>query len=277
MKIKRSSILTVILLSLTTLLLSACSSQSGTKSNSGFFNNGFFNQYFIEPFRYSIHAVASIFNGSYGLSIILITLIIRLVLMPLMLRQYKTQMAMKGKMDALKPEMDTIQQKMKAEKDPKKKQELQQEMMGLYQKHGVNPLNMGCLPILIQMPILTGFYYAIRGSKEIASHNFLWFSLGHPDIALTLIAGVIYYFQFKVSQSTMPATQQAQMKYMGLMSPLMIVMFSFSAPAALPLYWVVGGTFLIVQQYVSRKLYPAPETAPAVEGKTTKNENKKRK
>jgi YidC/Oxa1 family membrane protein insertase len=272
MKIKRSTILTIILLALSTLLLSACSSQSGTGSNFGFFN-----QYFVEPFRYSIHAVANLFNGSYGLSIILITLIIRLVLMPLMLGQYKKQMAMKGKMDALKPEMDTIQQKLKAEKDPKKKQELQQEMMGLYQKHGVNPLNMGCLPILIQMPILTGFYYAIRGSKEIASHNFLWFSLGHPDIALTLIAGVIYYFQFKVSQSTMPATQQAQMKYMGLMSPLMIVMFSFSAPAALPLYWVVGGTFLIVQQYVSRKLYPTPETAPAVEGKTTKKENKKGK
>jgi YidC/Oxa1 family membrane protein insertase len=271
MKIKRSTITTIFLLALSTLLLSACSAQPG-KSSSGFFNH-----YFVEPFVFSIHAVANLFNGSYGLSIILITLIIRLVLMPLMLGQYKKQMAMKGKMDALKPEMDAIQQKMKTEKDPKKKQELQQEMMGLYQKHGVNPLNMGCLPIIIQMPILTGFYYAIRGSKEIASHNFLWFSLGHPDIALTLIAGVIYYFQFKVSQSTMPSAQQAQMKYMGLMSPLMIVMFSFSAPAALPLYWAVGGTFLIVQQYISRKLYPAPETAPAVEGKLAKNENKKRK
>lgn len=267
MKIKRSTITTIILLALTTMLLSACSAQSGN-------NSGFFNHYFVEPFRISIHAVANLFNGSYGLSIILITLIIRLVLMPLMLSQYKKQMSMKGKMDALKPEMDSIQQKLKTEKDPKKKQELQQEMMGLYQKHGVNPLNMGCLPILIQMPILTGFYYAIRGSKEIASHNFLWFSLGHPDIALTLIAGVIYYLQFKVSQTTMPAAQQAQMKYMGLMSPLMIVMFSFSAPAALPLYWVVGGTFLIIQQYISRKLYPAPEPAPAAEGKLVKKDNK---
>jgi YidC/Oxa1 family membrane protein insertase len=269
MKIKRTTITTFVLLVLTTLLLSACSAQTG-------FNSGFFTKYFVDPFRTSIHAVAHLFNGSYGLAIILITLIIRLVLMPFMLRQYKTSMAMKGKMDALKPEMDAIQQKMKTEKDPKKKQELQQEMMGLYQKHGVNPLNMGCLPIVIQMPILTGFYYAIRGSKEIASHNFLWFSLGHPDIALTLIAGVIYYFQFKVSQTTMPAAQQQQMKYMGLMSPIMIVMFSFSAPAALPLYWVVGGTFLIIQQYISRKLYPTP--APAVaEGKAGKVELKKGK
>jgi YidC/Oxa1 family membrane protein insertase len=175
--------------------------------------------------------------------------------MPFMLKQYRNQMNMKEKMDVMKPEMEAIQKKMKDEKDPKKKQEMQQELMGLYQKHGVNPLNMGCLPLLIQMPILTGFYYAIRGSEEIASHRFLWFSLGDPDIIITLIAGVIYYFQFKVSQSSMPSAQAQQMKFMGLLSPLMIVIFSFSSPAALPLYWAVGGTFLILQTWLSRKIY----------------------
>ncbi|MED1467855.1 MULTISPECIES: membrane protein insertase YidC [Bacillus] len=250
MKTKRSSLLLIALLSLTTLLLSACSSQAQSGKSTGFFHT-----YLVQPFAVVIHSVADFFNGNYGLAIILVTLIIRLILMPLMLRQYKNQMVMKEKMDVLKPEMDAIQKKMKAETDPKKKQELQAEMMGLYQKHGVNPLNMGCLPIVIQMPILTGFYYAIRGSQEIAHHKFLWFSLGHPDIAITIIAGLIYYFQFKVSQSNMPTQQQQQMKYMGLLSPLMIVMFSFQAPAALPLYWVVGGTFLIIQTMISRKLY----------------------
>jgi YidC/Oxa1 family membrane protein insertase len=257
MKNKRTAIL-ILLLALTTLLLSACSAQGGN-------NSGFFHVYFVSPFTYLIHGAAQMLFGSYGLSIILITFLIRLVLMPFMLKQYKTQMAMKEKMDLLKPEMDTIQKKMKTETDAKKKQELQQEMMGLYQKHGVNPLNMGCLPILIQMPILTGFYYAIRGSHEIASHHFLWFSLGKPDIALTLIAGVIYYLQFKVSQTTMPAAQQEQMKYMGLMSPIMIVMFSMKAPAALPLYWVVGGTFLILQTYLSRRLYQPVPVSPKKE------------
>ncbi|MGG3470064.1 membrane protein insertase YidC [Neobacillus pocheonensis] len=262
MKTKRSSLLIVALLAFTTLLLSACSSKAQSSNN-----NGFFHTYLVNPFSTIIHSVADFFGGNYGLAIILVTLIIRLALMPLMLRQYKNQMAMKEKMDVLKPEMDAIQKKMKTEKDPKKKQELQAEMMGLYQKHGVNPLNMGCLPILIQMPILTGFYYAIRGSQEIAHHKFLWFSLGHPDIIITIIAGVIYYFQFKVSQSNMPTAQQQQMKYMGLMSPLMIVMFSFSAPAALPLYWVVGGTFLIIQTMISRSLYQSKKTEVAVKQK----------
>lgn len=244
----KSSLPLLLLVALTTILLSACSAADGK-------GDGFFHTYFVEPFIVSIHFIAELFNGNYGLSIILVTLIIRLVLMPFMLKQYKNQMDMKEKMDILKPEMEDIQKRLKEEKDPKKKQELQQEMMGLYQKHGVNPLNMGCLPILIQMPILTGFYYAIRGSEEIATHRFLWFSLGHPDIIITLIAGVIYYLQFKVSQSSMPAAQQQQMKFMGLLSPLMIVMFSISAPAALPLYWAVGGTFLILQTWLSRKVY----------------------
>jgi YidC/Oxa1 family membrane protein insertase len=244
----KTSLPVVLLLALTTILLSACSAADGK-------GDGFFNTYFVEPFTVSIHFLAELFNGSYGLSIILVTLIIRLILMPFMLKQYKNQMNMKEKMDVMKPEMEDIQKKIKDEKDPKKKQEMQQEMMGLYQKHGVNPLNMGCLPLLIQMPILTGFYYAIRGSEEIATHRFLWFSLGHPDIIITIIAGVIYYFQFRVSQSSMPTAQQQQMKFMGLLSPLMIVMFSFNSPAALPLYWAVGGTFLILQTVISRKLY----------------------
>ncbi|OLS34378.1 membrane protein insertase YidC [Bacillus sp. MRMR6] len=238
----------LILLTLAATLLSGCSTQNGS-------SDGFFHTYFIEPFIVSIHFFGEFFNGNYGLSIIFVTLIIRLILLPLMLKQYKNQMDMKEKMDVLKPELEEIQNKLKTETVTKKKQELQQEMMGLYKKHGVNPLNMGCLPILIQMPILTGFYYAIRGSEEIATHQFLWFNLGHPDIVITIIAGLVYYIQFKVSQTSMPLQQQQQMKFMGLLSPLMIVMFSMSAPAALPLYWSVGGAFLILQTLISRRLY----------------------
>lgn len=244
----RSKLMGLALFIISASLLTGCQAQDGKSP-------GFFQQYFVEPFATAIHGVAVFFNGNYGLSIILITLVVRLALMPLMLKQYRNQMIMKEKMDILKPEMDEIQKSIKAEKDHKKQQELQKQMMGLYKKHGVNPLSMGCLPILIQMPILTAFYYAIRNNPEIASHSFLWFNLGHADIVITLIAGIVYYVQFKVSQSSMPAQQQQQMKFMGLLSPLMIVMFSFSAPAALPLYWAVGGIFLIIQTWIGRRLY----------------------
>ena len=215
----------------------------------------FFQNFLVDPFTAAIHGIAIFFNGNFGLSIILLTLIMRILLLPLMLKQYKNQQVMKGKMDALKPEMTELQTKIKNTKNPDEQKQLQQEMMGLYKKHGVNPLSMGCLPMLIQMPILMGFYYAIKGSEEIASHSFLWFNLGQPDIWITVAAGIVYFFQFKVTQANLPEEQQKQMKFMGLISPVMIVFVSLSAPAALPLYWTVGGLFLILQTLLSRKIY----------------------
>jgi YidC/Oxa1 family membrane protein insertase len=256
MKLTKSSTLVFFIIGLMTLLLSGCSAAQN--------NDSIFHKFLVGPFSTAIHSLANLFQGSFGLAIIFITLIIRLVLMPLMLRQYKSQQAMKVKMDALKPELTEIQAKIKATKDQKEQQKLQQEMMGLYQKHGVNPLAMGCLPLLIQMPILMGLYYAISGSKEIASHSFLWFNLGHPDLWITLLAGVIYYFQFKVSQSNLPTEQQQQMKMMGLLSPVMIVFMSFNAPAALPLYWTVGGLFLIIQTILARRIYK-PKTEKSLQ------------
>ncbi|HAQ06917.1 MAG TPA: OxaA precursor, partial [Bacillus bacterium] len=186
----------------------------------------FFASTFINPFSWLIHILADFTGGSFGIAIISITLLIRLILMPLTMKQYNNQKHTKEKMEALKPEMDQIQKKLKGIRDPAEQKKLQQEMFGLYQKHGVNPLSGGCLPLLIQMPILMGLYDAISGSSEIASHSFLWFSLGHPDIWITASAGFIYYLQFKVSQSTMTEEQRKQMKFMGILSPVMIVMFS---------------------------------------------------
>ncbi|MBD5010628.1 OxaA precursor, partial [Xanthomonas citri pv. citri] len=85
--------------------------------------------------------------------------------------------------------------KLKKTKDPEKQKELQMEMMKLYQEHNINPLAMGCLPMLIQSPIMIGLYYAIRSTPEIASHSFLWFSLGQSDILMSLSAGIMYFVQ----------------------------------------------------------------------------------
>lgn len=243
----------LVVLLFTVIFLSACSAQNGN-------SEGFFHTFLVVPFENLIHTTANLFGGNFGLSIIFITLIIRLILMPMMLKQTKKQRAMKIKMDAMKPELDAIQTKLKKTKDVAEQQKLQQEMFALYKKHNVHPLSIGCLPLLIQMPILIGFYYAIRGSAEIASHSFLWFSLGQPDIWLTAIAGIVYYLQFKVSLANMPKEQQKQMKIMGLLSPVMIVFVSLNAPAALPLYWAIGGGFLIIQTLIAKFLYKKEES-----------------
>ncbi|ELK47574.1 membrane protein insertase YidC [Halobacillus sp. BAB-2008] len=215
---------------LLTLLLAGCSpsDQQG---------GGFFHTYFVEPFIQAIQFLAGLFHDNYGLAIIIITLGVRFILMPIMLRTYKNSQQMRVKMNTVKPEMTLVQDKMKKAKTPEEKQKAQAEMMELYRKHDINPMNMGCLPILIQMPIFMGVYYAIRSSEEIATHSFLWFDLGQSDIAMALIAGLLYFIQYRVTLIGIPEQQQKQMKVIGLLSPIMILIISFNAPSALPLYW----------------------------------------
>ncbi|WP_040225248.1 membrane protein insertase YidC [Bhargavaea cecembensis] len=237
----------IITLVATATLLGGCSSIENQE--------GTFYNLFVRPMEWALESLGEAFNGNYGLAIIVITVIIRLVLMPLMLKNYKNQQAMKIKMDALKPEMDEIQKKIKAAKDKDEQMKLQQEMMGLYQKHGVNPLNMGCLPVIIQMPIIMGLYFSIRYSADVQAHQFLWFNLGSPDIIMAFVAGAVYLFQARVSLWTMPEQQQQQMKMFIYMSPIMITFISFTAMSALPLYWAVSGALLVIQTYIGRKFY----------------------
>ncbi|HBZ11946.1 MAG TPA: OxaA precursor [Bacillus bacterium] len=242
------------MLVITSAMLGGC---SGVTNQTGFFYD-----FFVRPFAWLIHEIGTVLGGNFGLALIIITLLIRLVLMPFMLKTYKNQQMMKVKMDKLRPEMEEIQKRSKEAKTPEEQQKIQMEMMNLYKKHEVNPLNMGCLPVLIQMPILMGLYYAIRSSTDIASHTFLWFNLGHSDIIMTILAGLVYFVQAQVSLATVPEAQKNQMRLFSYMSPVMIIFISLNAPAALPLYWAVGGIFLIIQTYIGRKYYTQhPEKA----------------
>lgn len=217
---------------------------------------GFFYDLFVKPMDSLLDFLGNtVFNGSYGLAIISITVAIRLLLMPLMLKNYRKQAVMKTKMDIVKPKMEEIQAKLKEAKTKEEQMAIQQEMLNVYREHQINPLNMGCLPIIIQMPIIMGLYFAILYSADVKAHEFLWFNLGSPDFIMTLIAGFIYLVQAQVSLWTVPESQKQQMKWMIYISPIMIMVISFTSMAALPLYWSVGGFILIVQTYIGRKFY----------------------
>ena len=239
------------------IVLSGCSTASQANSiNAG--SPGIFNHFFIYPFSILIKFFADAFHGNYGLAIVLMTFLIRLAVMPLMMYQTKKQMDMKEKMAVLQPELTALQEKYKNDVSGDAKKQQQAEMMQLYQKHQFNPLNMGCLPMLLQWPITLAFYYAIRRTPEIAAHDFLWFSLGTTDMIMPLIAAAVYYVQFRVSQSVSAQVQQNQnnqVAFIGLISPIMMGISSFVMPAALPLYWAVGGIFIIVQTIILNKMY----------------------
>ncbi|MEK4427310.1 membrane protein insertase YidC [Solibacillus sp. FSL K6-1523] len=237
-----------VLFAMTTIVLTGCQSVEN--------GEGFFYSTFVKPMNFLLDFFGNtLFNGSYGLAIITITILIRLILMPFMLKNYRSQAVMRVKMDEIKPKMDEIQKKLKAVESKEEQMTLQQEMMQVYRNAGVNPINMGCLPILIQLPIIMGLYFAISHSADVKSHEFLWFSLGSPDMIMTAVAGIIYFIQSKVSLATVPEAQKAQMKLMMYISPIMIVFISYSSMAALPLYWSVGGIILIVQTYIGKRYY----------------------
>ncbi|MEN3967534.1 membrane protein insertase YidC, partial [Mammaliicoccus sciuri] len=86
----------------------------------------------------------------------------RLVLFPFMMKTYKNQKLMREKMKLAKPEMEKIQERVKRARTQEEKMEANQDMMALYKKHGINPMNMGCLPIVIQMPIVMGLFYVLK-------------------------------------------------------------------------------------------------------------------
>lgn len=215
---------------------------------------GFWNHFFVFPMSWLLIQTAELFDGSYGFSIIVVTIAIRFLLLPLVLKQQKSARAMQ----ALRPEMEALQKKFKVgDKDPKKQQEMQKELMSLYQTHGVNPLA-GCLPLFIQMPVLMAFYFAIMRTEQIALHTFLWFDLGQPDpfYLLPLIAGFTTFLQVKMTAAGL----QDQMKVMMYIMPVMIIVAGITLPSALSLYWVVGNIFMIIQTYFTVTRFEQKQT-----------------
>jgi len=208
-------------------------------------SEGFWNEYIVYPLSWLITYFAQMFGDDYGLSIIIVTILIRLAILPLMVKQLQNSKAMQ----ALQPELLKLREKYSS-KDQQTQQKLQQETMALFQKHGVNPLA-GCFPLLIQMPILIGFYHAIMRTQEIANHTFLWFDLGERDpyFILPILAGALTFVQQKLMMAG-SENMNPQMQTMLYLMPIMIVIFAISFPAALSLYWVVGSIFMIVQTLV---------------------------
>ncbi|SDZ65087.1 YidC/Oxa1 family membrane protein insertase [Evansella caseinilytica] len=214
-------------------------------------STGIWDSYFVYPLSWLMITIAEALGNSYGLAIIIVTILLRILILPLMIKQTKSTKAMQ----ALQPEMQALREKYSA-KDQQTQQKLQQETMGLFQKHGVNPLA-GCLPILVQMPILIGFYHAIIRTPQINPdidpsfvadpQVFLWFELGSADpyYLLPLIAGATTFIQ----QKMMMVSDNPQMKMMMYIMPIMIMAFAAFFPAALALYWVIGNIFMIVQTY----------------------------
>lgn len=226
---------------------------------------------------------------SYGIAIILLTIVVRIILLPLTISQTRSM----ARMQMLQPELKEIQ---KQYKDDKQKQ--QQEVMAFYKKNNVNPLS-GCLPLLLQMPIFFALFQLLRdlGAKVLGAgsqtiYKFLWMDLRTPDplyILVILMVGTMIVTS-KMTQTDMTKTGGSQ----ALMTYLMPVVFGFISirlQAGILIYWVTTNVWSIGQQYFVNKLVLKEKTksggkkqtgekvlaAQQIETKIIKQKSKKRR
>lgn len=175
---------------------------------------------------------------NYGLAIILLTIVIKACLYPLTVKQVRS---MKG-MQELQPKMKKLQEKYKD--NP---QLMQQKLGELYREAGVNPLA-GCLPLLIQMPILMGMFYALQGYEYSGTPSFLWLtSLSEPD-PIYVLPALSALSTWLVQKQTSTEMNQ-QMKIMMIVMPIFIGWISLTFASGLVLYWVTMNLVQIVQQW----------------------------
>ena len=192
--------------------------------------------------------------GKFGIAIIIITILMRIVVFPLTLKQEKSM----KKMRELQPEMDKIKEKYKD--NP---QEYQKRVSEIYKENNVNPLG-GCLPLLIQLPVFVALYYAFSGKTIPNDATFLWFNLKQPDklfmmgnFAFNLLpilnTGVTYLQQKMMSGATQGQEGSNQLQSMMYTMPLMMLFLFYRMPSGVTLYYLVSGVLSLAQQYIIMK------------------------
>ena len=224
------------------------------------------------------------FNWSYGLVILILTIMLKLVLSPLTYRSYVSM----AKMRVLKPEMDQIKEKV-GQDNPTL---LQQEYLKLYKQAGVNPLG-GCIPMLLQMPFTIAFFFFFPNLFELRGESFLWVHdlstydspisfaplpiIGIDHISFMCILMTITTLVSTWYNNSISGAANAQMKYIGYFMPLIFLFVLNSYPAGLNYYYFLSTLFTFGQQIVIRKMINDDKILAIIEANKKKPESKKKK
>ena len=205
---------------------------------------------------------------NWGWSIIILTVIINIALLPLRITSQKSAL----KMQKLQPQMKAIQERYKKlpMRDPRRA-EMNAEISALYKKEGVNPAG-GCLPLLIQLPFLWAFYSMLGNAIELRHAQFLWIhDLSSPD-KLYILPVLIVFSTFYMQKLTPSAGMDpAQQRMMTLMMPVMLGFFSWSLPSGLSLYWTMGNVIAIIQQSIMNRTGLGKEMRAEMEKRARKS------
>lgn len=205
--------------------------------------------FIIDPLRSLLEGIHNNLGVSWAVSIIILTIIVRMILIPLTVKQYTSMRAMQK----LQPKIKELQAKYKDDK-----QKLNEEMMKFYRENKVNPFG-SCLPLLLQMPIFFSLYYMIRSQPFVDDNAFLWIS----DINSSSQALVLVYMATQLVSSLLLTTAvDKSQKIMMILMPLGIGIFFFfgNFPAGVLIYWVTTNMWTIGQQLVVKRIIHAKES-----------------
>jgi YidC/Oxa1 family membrane protein insertase len=193
---------------------------------------------------------------NYGLAIVLCTFLLRLLLFPVnqysMVSMKKTQL----QMARLQPKIKAIKAKYKKSKDAESRAKMNQDMMNLYKKEGVNPMGgvSGCLPLLAQFPILIAFYFMLTVAVELRGAPFFgWIkdlSVADPYWVTPLLMGATMFLQQKMAMSKVKDPQQQQQQKIMMIMPFVFTWICLQMPAGMVLYWFVNNVLGIGQQWL---------------------------
>ena len=209
------------------------------------------------PTQHVLVWLSQILGNSLGWAIIVITFIVRLVLMPIMIKQSKNATVQQEKIAHIKPLMEDITKRQKEATSDAERMAINQEMMQLYRDNNISMTGgIGCLPLLIQMPIFAALYAAIQYSPELSRSYFYGINLGQRSFTLVALSFVVYALQGWLSTLGVPEAQRAQMRQMMIISPLMITFMTYISPAGLGLYFFVGGIFACIQTLIINYMRP---------------------
>ena len=261
MKHKR---LTVVgLLTTMLLLLSGC--VRTTKSGRPY---GFVYDYMAKPMQHLMEWLAGYMGNNYGWAIIVIVVIVRTILLPVMFSQMKKSTVTQEKMAQIQPMIKELSAKQRAAKTPEEQAAVSQQMMALYRDNNISLTGgIGCLPLLIQLPVFAALYAAIRYSPDLYHATFFGIALGKPSILFAILSFIAYAVQSYLGLVGVPEEQKKQMKMAIWMSPFMTFFISLTSSAGLGLYFFIGGLFAILQTLMVNAYRPRIRKQIAEEAK----------
>ena len=191
--------------------------------------------------------LSKLIGNNYGWAIIIFTIIVRLILYPLSAIQIKST----TKMQKIQPEMDALRKKYPGS-DTESRTLLSQETNKLYKEAGVNPYA-GCLPLIIQMPVMLALYGAIAQTPQLMTGHFMWMDLGKPDpyFIMPILSMILTFASTYISQLSMPKESQTlSSKIMTYGMSIMVGVMGIYFQSAIVVYWVISNLFQVVQTFI---------------------------